>query len=147
MYYKISSVPASVSALSKGSYDPNTGDDIEWTKLMTTITNLFQSLDNDVIKKLIGKYVTSKIKKTSDDCSSQLYFTFDHLNEDELVSTCHALEAVFSEHIEKWLNLHPLYTDMTLSCEPKDLNAGKVQEIQEWPKTLEENKSSVVFML
>ena len=136
---------ASVSALALS--DSNSGDDTECTKLITTITTLFQSLDDDALKTLIGKYVTSEIKKNSDVCSSQLCFTFEHLKEDELVSTCDALEAVFAKHVGKLLTFHPLYADMTLSCEPKDLNAGKGQEIQEWPKELEEEDSAAVFTL
>ena len=104
------------------------------------MTNFFMSLEDDALKKLIGKYVKSEIEKHPNLCTIKLALMFEHLNQEELQPSCDALQTVFSEHVEEFKNINPGFTDMTFSCEPNDQNANKGKDTKKAKKR--KNKKS-----
>jgi len=115
----------------KTSPDSSNENEMDCNELKETITTFFKTVEDDALKKLIGKYIKSETKKNKKNpnlCTITFDVMFEHLNEEELERTCDALQTVFSEHVEEFQKTNPVFADMTFSCEPKDQNANKGKE-------------------
>lgn len=84
-----------------------------------------------ISQKLIGlqtkaKVIENKSNKPGDHCTIKWSFVSEHLgNKKELEAMCNALEAMFSQENDKFLNDNLSFADVVLKCDPKDLNANK----------------------
>ena len=116
--------------MSKKKKSPDGTFDVDCVHLMETIQGFYTTLNvtGTDLAQMIPSQTKAKsvFRKKTGVCEIPLHFIFHHLESEQLISSCEALERVFTEHTADFLTNYTMFKGLKLTCLAKDINAQVV---------------------